>query len=295
MIAGLTQESSPAGGEYGVYTYCNDRLVSRALKSAEVGFISGVAGKPHPKIASVRVIVSLLGPARAMPWNSSKSGINTSHPVFARLQKPIIELIRHYAAIARALVGEWPTKVACYTSGSVAERDFEAPETIDTRFLPDPPRSRLDYGDHVDKLNRKVHLAKPWTRGLTGNITAVDYIYRKRSLDQKNRACLILLDSILEIAFKDHLVNEIAAPLTGKLDSILRNRALVEQEMKQHLTSVKPVTWKKIAYYYKLRCDLIHQRAYAHVTDSEIEEQRTVVEELLGEMFGLRFGASLRA
>jgi hypothetical protein len=31
-----------------VYFYCNDRLVARALKSFDVGFMKGYAGLPHP-------------------------------------------------------------------------------------------------------------------------------------------------------------------------------------------------------------------------------------------------------
>ena len=41
-VAGLTMESSPTTGEYGVYFYCNDRLIARALKSFDVGFAKGL-------------------------------------------------------------------------------------------------------------------------------------------------------------------------------------------------------------------------------------------------------------
>ena len=84
-IAGLSDESSPAGGEYGIYFYCNDRLIARALKTFEVGFMRGYAGLPHPKVSLTKVIVSLGGDASAMPWNSSKSDISTKHEVFQAL------------------------------------------------------------------------------------------------------------------------------------------------------------------------------------------------------------------
>lgn len=54
-IAGLTRESSPAAGEYGVYFYCNDRLIARGLKTFEVGFTKGLAGLPHPKVSLSRL------------------------------------------------------------------------------------------------------------------------------------------------------------------------------------------------------------------------------------------------
>jgi hypothetical protein len=65
-VAGLIKESSPAGGEYGVYVYCNDRLVAGALKTYAVGFGKGLAGKPHADIALARVILYLNGQARLM-------------------------------------------------------------------------------------------------------------------------------------------------------------------------------------------------------------------------------------
>lgn len=55
--AGLSNESSPAGGEYGVYFYCNNRLVGRTLKTFDVGFMRGYAGLPHPKVSLTKIII----------------------------------------------------------------------------------------------------------------------------------------------------------------------------------------------------------------------------------------------
>ncbi len=67
MVAGLSTESSPVTGEFGVYFYCNDRLIARALKTYDVGFAKGLAGLPHPEVSLVKVIISLNGPAQLMP------------------------------------------------------------------------------------------------------------------------------------------------------------------------------------------------------------------------------------
>ena len=48
-LAGLTIKSKPSGGEYGVYVYCNDRLIARELKTFDVGFTTGLAGKPSSR------------------------------------------------------------------------------------------------------------------------------------------------------------------------------------------------------------------------------------------------------
>ena len=103
VLAGLTKESSPAGGEYGVYFYCNSRLIARALKNYDVGFTKGLAGLPHPSISLVRVIVSLSGPAQLMPWNSSKSGINPNHNMFIALRGFLVQVVKDWASLSRRL------------------------------------------------------------------------------------------------------------------------------------------------------------------------------------------------
>jgi hypothetical protein len=47
--------------------------------------------------------------------------------------------------------------------------------------------------------------------------------------------------------------------------------------------------WKKVTYYYKERCELVHKRVSVAVSDLEIVDFQQDVETLLGEMFALRF------
>lgn len=107
-LAGLTRESSPAAGEYGVYFYCNDRLIARGMKTFEVGFTKGLAGLPHPKVSLTRVLVSLNGDARSMPWNSSKSDVSTKHEVFLALHSWLVQVVKDYASLSRIWMGDWP-------------------------------------------------------------------------------------------------------------------------------------------------------------------------------------------
>lgn len=93
ILAGLTQQGDPSGGEYGIYFYCNDRLIARAYKGYELGFRAGMAGQPHPSISLTRVIVRLRGKAQLMPWNSSKSEINTKSQTFKALQEYILQIV----------------------------------------------------------------------------------------------------------------------------------------------------------------------------------------------------------
>ncbi len=253
-IAGLSTESSPAAGEYGVYFYCNDRLVARAIKTFEVGFVKGLAGLPHPKISLTRVLVFLNGDARSMPWNSSKSDINTKHEV---------------GTIKEVTVTDFPT--------------------VKKSFLPPLPRSRPRYAEVISQKNRKTGKRKPWTKGLYEGVIAADLI-SKTKLEQRNRIALIVLDSTLEIGFKEYLVNESGTHYgDAQLLQLFKNRSAVQNEVKKYPIKIKADTWKKIDHYYNLRCKLVHEKTTAGVTDEQIEDFRSVVEGVLGKLYKLKF------
>jgi len=48
-------------------------------------------------------------------------------------------------------------------------------------------------------------------------------------------------------------------------------------------------TWKKIEFYYRLRCKLIHERVTVGVDDPQIEDFREVVEYVPNKLFKLKF------
>jgi hypothetical protein len=288
VIAGLTTEASPAGGEYGVYFYCNGRLIAHGLKSYDVGFVKGLAGQPHPSISLVRIIVSLNGEARFMPWNSSKSGINPNHPVFVSFRNWLVQVVKDYASLSRRLEGDWPEKVFRHTKGSIVEVKVDNLPEARTSYLPPLPKSKLRYGDLVKQANRKMAKEKPWTTGLYESLIAVDLIYNQK-LEQKNRICLILLDSTLEIAFKEYLINESGQPYKdSKLLDLFNNRKLVHDEIKKYIRLSNTI-WKQIEHYYWLRCKLVHERATVGISDQQIESFCEVVQKVLKKLFKLRF------
>ena len=290
VIAGLTLESSPAAGEYGVYFYCNERLVGRALKSYDVGFTRGLAGLPHPKVSLTRVLVFLNGDSRDMPWNSSKSDISTKHHVFQALHSWLVQVVKDYATLSRIWMGEWPKKVFRYESGEIKDEVIIDFPTARKSFLPSPPKSRPRYSDVIAQKNAKIAKKKPWTRGLYEGVIAADLISRGR-LEQKNQYTLILLDSTLEIAFKEFLVNESGGSYSNKrLLEIFGNRSEVHKEVKKYATAdFSATTWQKIEYYYRLRCKLVHEKVTAPVPPSEIEDFRQIVEKVLRKLFRLSF------
>jgi hypothetical protein len=231
--------------------------------------------------------VSLKGEAQLMPWNSSKSGINPNHPVFVSLRGALVEIVKHYSSLSRRLEGSWPTQVFKYPSGNITEKQVgNFPKA--KLYLPPLPKSKPRYGDLVKQANRNIAKQKPWTKGIYESVIAVDLIF-KQKLEQKNRICLILLDSSLEIAFKEFLVNDSGQTYSdSKLLDLFKNRHQVHAEVKK-FTNFSSALWGRIEHYYQLRCKLIHERATAGIDDSQVENFRETVQRVLKKLFDLKF------
>jgi hypothetical protein len=121
----------------------------------------------------------------------------------------------------------------------------------------------------------------------TSLIIAVDAI-SKLNLTSKNRIMLVLLDSTLEIAFKEYLLNESTTPIGEKKLANL-TRGDIEKEVRLLNPPIPATDWLKIAHYYRLRCSLIHQRASVNIDNKEIKEYRNLTESMLNILFGLDF------
>lgn len=285
-LAGLSNESSPAAGEYGVYFYCNDRLIARALKTFEVGFMKGYAGLPHPKVSLMKVLLSLNGDARSMPWNSSKSDISTKHEVFQALHKWLMQVVKDYAALSRIWVGDWPDKVFKYSAGDIVDVLVEDFPTAKKSYLPPMPKSKPRYGERITHANQDLAKQKPWVKGLYEGVIAADLI-AKQPLEQRNRIALIVLDSTLEIAFKEFLVNDSGTYYNdAELLKLFKTRHTVHTEIKKYV-NLDQITWQKIKHYNDLRNQLIHRRASAGISDNELEDFREIVEAVLKKVYKL--------
>jgi hypothetical protein len=291
VITGLTLESNDASGEYGVYFYCNDRLVARALKTLDVGFGLGLAGKPSEEISLARIIVQLNGEARFMPWNSSKSDIDTENEVFVALQNWLSQIVKHTTGLSRrmrSLDGGWNENVFKYPSGSYVEVNVDDFPSANVSYLPPLPETMPRYAKVVQQENKTISSRQPWTTGLYESLIAVDWIL-KTKLEQRNRIALILLDSTLEIAFKEYLVNNTSGSYSDKrLAEIFNDRKQVHTEIKRYV-KISKTNWGKIVHFYEIRSHLIHRKASVSISDREIEQFRSVVEAVLRKMYGLRF------
>ncbi len=291
VVAGLTTESSPASGEYGVYFYCNDRLIVRALKSPEVGYIKGIAGQPHPSSSIARIIISLKGASIDMPWNTSKSDINTNHPVFRDLQKWLLEIVKNYTSLSRRLAGDWPNTVFKFTSGKIDQINVPDFNSTSKSYLLNLPRVNVKYIDTVKQKNSKVSKTKPWTVGLSDSIIVVDFISKQR-VETKNRIALLMLDSTIEIAFKEYLVHDSGKYYTNNdIQTMFASRNKVVTEIQKYISKndFSEDDWKKVKYYYDLRSKLVHERATVDITDTQLNDHRSITEKILNVLFKLKF------
>jgi hypothetical protein len=288
IIGGLVREKELGGDDYGAYFYCNDRLIAKEVKDRNVGYISGKAGVPHSDASLCRVIVSLRGAAKQMPWNSTKSAIVYGHPTFRALQDGLIQVVTEYSTLSRRLRGSWDEEVFEYTAGKPLEMRVRDIQAIKKSHLPPLPKVLKRRIDHLRENNQQVMKDQPWTVGLVEAIAAVDLV-RRQKLQTKNRIALILLDSTLEIALKEFLVHAPGLNLGDKaLEQLFKRRTDVVEAVAKEIT-IDKATLRKIEHYYRLRNKLIHERATVEVTDEDIDNYADTVQDLLGLLFNLQF------
>jgi hypothetical protein len=111
----------------------------------------------------------------------------------------------------------------------------------------------------------------------------------KARLEQRNRIALILLDSTLEIALKEYLVHDSGQYYSdAQILQLFKHRSQVQAEVGKH-KKLQASLWKKVGYYYGLRCKFVHERTTVSVTDNQVQDYRSIVERILRSLFGLKF------
>jgi hypothetical protein len=294
MTAGLIGDRDAERENYGVYFYCNHRLIVKELRTRDVGyFVTSEAGVPHPDASLCRVVIELQGPAELMPWTSSKSGLNYSHPAFTLLRPRLIDMVKYFTSLSRRLKGDWDNQVFAYTTGKM--ETISADEMLSDKkiILPTLPRVRkLPRSDEIRELNEATVQKKPWTRGLLDTLGLVEIIF-KQKFETRNRAALILLDSNFEIALKEFIVNSPKnfPPQSyndAKIAAIFKARHLVIKEVQPYAQFDQDLL-DKVNYYYDLRNKLIHERATVGITNTQVEDYRDTIELVLERLFKLKF------
>lgn len=294
LSGGLILDRDPEKENYGVYFYCNHRLIMKELKARDVGyFVSAEAGVPHPDASLCRVLVEFDGAAELMPWNSSKSGLNFSHPAFTQIRRRVIDFVSYYTGLSRRLKHQWESAVFDHTTGSIETIDPAEALSNKKKVFPKLPSTRSP--SHIEVLkerNQKLLSNKPWTLGLIEAMGLVDLIGRQK-YETKNRVALILLDSNFEIALKEFIVHRkdlfpSHTYTNVKLATLFGQRTNVIKEVQAHVKLPKTVI-AKVNHYYDIRNSLIHQRASVLITDEQVDDYRKTIERVLKKLFDVRF------
>ena len=294
LTAGLVLDRNPEADNYGVYFYCNNRLIVKEVKVRDVGyFVSAEAGVPHPDASLCRVLVQFQGSPELMPWNSSKSAINFGDPAYAQIRQRVIDFASYYTGLSRRLKHDWDHAVFSHSSGNIQTVDPEEATSTRKKILPKLPRSRNP--SHIVLLkehNKKRINEQPWLLGLVEAMGFVDML-RRQKYETSNRLALILLDSNFEIALKEFIVHreDLFPPYkhtNAQLAQLFRNRTDVITAVQAHAKFPKKLI-RKVNHYYALRNVLIHERASGLITDEQVEDYRETIERVLTKLFGIRF------
>lgn len=291
IVVGLIRDRVAEEDNYGAYFYCNQRLIVKELKSREVGYFnSQEAGVPHPDASLCRGIVRLRGPARLMPWNSAKNGINTGHLIFPDVRNTLAPLMGYFSTLSRRLKDDWEKNVFQHATGNIEPVD-PAPSGAALRsHLPPLPKAKRPSVEKLKARNKAQIDRMPWTLGLVEAMGAVELVTRL-NLETKNRISLILLDSNFEIALKEFIVHESAifppsVYNSAKIAQLFQRRHVVLSEIKAKVAIPNDLL-ARAEHYYGLRNKLVHERATVDVTDRDIKNYRSVVAKVLRILFDL--------
>ena len=125
--------------------------------------------------------------------------------------------------------------------------------------------------------------------GLVEAVAAVDIITRQK-LETRNRIALILLDSNFEIALKEFVVHrtDLFPPQKYPDGAIQTMFGSVFASSKRFLKKFKSQkALDKAKHYYALRNKLILNVRPVGITDADVNNYRSTIEEILTILFGL--------
>jgi hypothetical protein len=287
VTIGLMRESSQTG-EYGFDIFCNDRMILKNYKHPEIGFTTGILGFPHPAIAWFKGIARITGANEDMPWNSTKSGLDFSNPIVQSLKDKLVKLAKPYVQLSRRLGGDSKRQIAAFPSGRIRTVDLTSHEelVLSARDVPQLPPGKRSQADILLSQNRAQIRKFPWTRALVENVYVVDLILKKFKLENKNRFALILLDTCLEIAFRDYLFRVSGLKFTREQRKELTRREKLHSAVRDNSNLDKDI-WKSVDFFYELRNSLYHEVACPEITDSDIENFRQLVATVLESLHGI--------
>lgn len=132
---------------------------------------------------------------------------------------------------------------------------------------------------------------QPWIRGIAESLSAAKLIIASK-LGSRNRHALILLDSTLEIAFKEFLLYVVG--IRDLETTHTQYRDVLHKIVKRNTTFSKDV-WDSIEFFYERRCNLYHEDAASTLTDDMIFDFFNLVIWTTDSLFGTQIQGMIQS
>ena len=163
IIAGVG-ESEPT--DAGWYVFCNERMVLSADQSATTGWgessIERSSPKYHNQFARFRGIARFTArDARNLPWNTTKRGVDSTHPAFQRGRAQMVDslksVVRFLNLLDRELDSdEQPLRRAVEHAESLGLKPFEtvktSPVLVHPKFVSRRTTASICYRAPLDQV-----------------------------------------------------------------------------------------------------------------------------------------------
>ena len=274
-------------GDYGFYIYCNDRLAIRAGKTPELGFNDSEFHYPHARFARFRCEIFINGPGSLMPWNSTKSGLNFDNPLLKQILPDIKKVAYHYLKFSSKIASDKSLSNQLITKSD----KNEGQKTI--RDLSEYAKTYPDIGTRTPSQkqtkSRKKNLA-PWKQALLDAMKIAEGLIMKDKPEHKNRVAVLILDSTVEISFRDYLIYVVADQNSKQeakeihFDNLVKN---VKGRSKNQ--GITQDTWEKINNLHKTRDELYHNAADLTVENKTVLTFKEAVLEIISKLFNVTF------
>ncbi|MGP6294295.1 hypothetical protein [Caldiplasma sukawensis] len=267
-------------GDWGFYIYCNNRLIISAAKSPELGFNEAEFHFPHARYARFRCEIFLNGPSYLMPWNSTKSGLNYDNPVIKYILGYIKEISFNYLKFSSKLAssrGFGSQQPISRNIGHINETNVKNIETIAKEY------QNIKIKSSSGSMNTRKEKLTPWKQGIIDAIKIAEILIQRKKPEHKNRIILIILDSTIEIAFKDYLFYVIKDNTKNSdFESLMKN---VQNRSKNQ--GISDTTWITVNNLHRNRNKLYHEHLDLTVTDQSIVTFKAAVIEIVEKLLSV--------